>query len=75
MTNSPRAAGPWGTRRTTPCPHQLFVSLPIKNLERSVAFFNGEPPAGDRKVCPVDGDDKDAGKLQTATLTVLAWQQ
>jgi cysteine-rich repeat protein len=41
----------------------------------SLADFNGEAPAGDWKVCLADGDNNDVGKLQTATLTVLAWQQ
>ncbi|MFT3770324.1 MAG: proprotein convertase P-domain-containing protein [Minicystis sp.] len=40
-----------------------------------LADFNGESPAGDWRVCLADGDDNDMGKLQTATLTVLAWQE
>lgn len=48
---------------------------PGKGPGTSLADFNGEPPAGDWRVCLADGDNNDAGKLQTATLTVLAWQQ
>jgi len=39
----------------------------------ALADFKGESPAGSWKVCLADGDDNDVGKLQSATLEVLAW--
>jgi hypothetical protein len=36
---SSRAGGPWSEKEDNLMSHKLFVSLPIKNLERSVTFF------------------------------------
>ena len=37
------------------------------------AEFEGEPPAGDWRVCVADGDNNDPGSIDSVKLSVLAW--